>query len=68
MKDNEAGKRHVLQFALKVFLAADNEDRAGQATKYQCESSSYDNHLMQEDSSVLLYSGPVFGGPAGVRG
>ena len=33
MNDAEAGRGVILQFAMRIFLAADNEDRAGQATK-----------------------------------
>lgn len=33
MQDPELAKMTVLQFASRIFLAADNEDRAGQATK-----------------------------------
>lgn len=33
MHDQEQAKLAVLQFASRIFLAADNEDRAGQATK-----------------------------------
>lgn len=34
MQDSAAGRSHVVQFAMKVFLAADNEDRSGAASKY----------------------------------
>lgn len=32
--DNQVAQRHVRTFALGVFARADNEDRAGQATRY----------------------------------
>jgi hypothetical protein len=67
MKDNEAGKKHVLQFALKVFLAADNEDRAGQATKY-ANHMAYLFNVLKEDGEVFLHSGAVSGGPPGLWG
>lgn len=31
--DDEQSRAYILQFSMKVFLAADNEDRAGQASK-----------------------------------
>lgn len=34
MASDDAGRHLVLQVALTVFLAADNEDRAGKATRY----------------------------------
>jgi hypothetical protein len=33
MHDREQARALVLQFAMRIFLAADNEDRAGQSTK-----------------------------------
>ena len=38
--DNKAGKEYVLSFASKVFLRADNEDRAGNATSYAVAARS----------------------------
>lgn len=34
MGDNEHARALVLQFAMRIFLAADNEDRAGASTKH----------------------------------
>lgn len=36
MASEKASASYVLEFGLRVFMAADNEDRSGQATKYQC--------------------------------
>lgn len=34
MKEADQARAYILQFAMKIFLAADNEDRSGQASKY----------------------------------
>ena len=44
MTDDAAGKAYVENFALKVFVGADNEDRAGKATRCVCHTLTIQIH------------------------
>lgn len=47
IQDDAAAKSHLIQFSLKIFLAADNEDRAGQASKKTARLFLVSSHFLE---------------------